>query len=428
MRAGRRSAVTGAGTMRAMVRLARMRGGRRRDAGLSLFGVLLGLAVFAVLVAGVMEWFGDRAREETDRLAAAQLAALSEAVGAWVASDFPARLAAAPQTVPLATIRAAGVLPPGFAPDGIDALGRDFRVLMASGGTGALDVLVTHAVPAGDERLPVSALRAVGGEARLGVVHPGVTPARLVGPAVSVEIAGFRTAFSGHPNTYALGILNRYDRQSVYGDFLYRVAVPGLAGANRMETALDLGGNDVEDAGQIRAETMVLDQHLEVGGDLDVVADLLVGGDAEVTGTIAAGGQVSARTAEIAGTVTARDATVTRAVTAATVTATGQVHGGSIGTSGALSAGSGDVTGALFAGAVSAREVTANCAGSAPPGCGRARVSSIRAGSVNAPALTVTGAATVSGAVTAGSVRATTRLTAQDAGFTTLVVGSCTGC
>lgn len=431
MRAGRRSAVTGAGTMRAMGRLARMRRGRRRDAGLSLFGVLLGLAVFAVLVAGVMEWFGDRAREETDRLAAAQLAALSEAVGAWVASDFPARLAAAPQTVPLATIRAAGALPPGFAPDGIDALGREFRVLMASGGTGALDVLVTHAVPAGDERLPVSALRAVGGEARLGVVHPvaNVTEVpRLVGPAVSVEIAGFRTAFSGHPNAYALGILSRYDRQSVFGDFLYRVAVPGLAGANTMETALDLGGNDVEDAGEIRSETMVLDRHLEVGGDLDVVADLLVGGDAEVAGTIAAGGQVSARTAAIAGTVTARDAAVTRAVTAATVTATGQVRGGSIGTAGALSAGSGDVTGALFAGAVSAREVTANCAGSAPPGCGRARVSSIRAGSVNAPTLTVTGAATVSGAVTAGSVRATNRLTAQDAGFTTLVVGSCSGC
>ena len=134
---------------------------RKRDAGLSLFGVLLGLGVFAILVAGVMEWFSDRARDEIDRLAARQLSGLSDAVGAWVVSDFPARLAAAPEDVSLATIRAAGVLPPGFAPNGIDALGRTFRGLVRSGGPGALDVLVTHTVPAGDRTLPASALRAV---------------------------------------------------------------------------------------------------------------------------------------------------------------------------------------------------------------------------------------------------------------------------
>lgn len=275
--------------------------GRRCNAGLSLFGVLLGLGVFAVLVAGVMEWFSERARDEIDRLAAAQLSGLSEAVGAWVVSDFPARLAAAPQDVPLATIRATGVLPPGFAPSGIDALGRRFRVLMRSAGPGALDVLVTHTVAAGDQSLPVSALRAVGGNARLGIVFPDETPARLRGPTVVADISGFRADFGGNPRSYALGVLARYDRQSVYGDFLYRVSVPGLPGANTMETTLDLGGNDVVDAGEVTADTMILEQDLEVGGDLTVTAELLVGGDADVAGTATVSGEVRTQTARIAG-------------------------------------------------------------------------------------------------------------------------------
>ena len=401
---------------------------RKRDAGLSLFGVLLGLGVFAILVAGVMEWFGDRAREEIDRLAARQLSGLSDAVGAWVVSDFPARIAAAPEDVSLATIRAAGVLPPGFAPNGIDALGRTFRVLVRSGGAGALDVLVTHTVPAGDRTLPASALRAVGGDARLGIVFPDESPARLRGPTVVADIAGFRADFSGAPASYALGVLTRYDRQSVYGDFLYRVSVPGLPGANTMETTLDLGGNDIVDGGEVTTDTMVLEQNLDVGGDLTVSAGLLVGGDAEVTGTATVTGEVRTETARVSGAVFADEATVASSVRAASVTATGRVSGGSIGTSGALSAGSGQVTGPVFAGSVSASSVTLSCGTPPAAGCGAARVSSLRAGSVNAPSLTVTGNATVSGAVTAGSVRTTGTLTAQDAGFSTLVVGICSGC
>ncbi len=393
--------------------------GRKRDAGMSLFGVLLALVVFAVIAAGGMEWLSDRARDEGDRLAAGQLAALSDAVAAWVVSDFPARLAAAPEDVPLAVVRAAGVLPPGFAQDGIDALGRRLRVLVRSPGAGALDVLVTHTVPAGDERLAIAGLRSVGGDARVGVVFPDEVPARLRGPTVVADIAGFRADFAGAPASYALGVLRRHDRQSVYGDFLYRGAVPGLPGANTMETTLDLGGNDLVAGGELAAETMTLDQDLEVGGGLTVTAELLVGGDADVTGAATVAGEVRTQSARVTGLLTADEATVTGQARAGSVVASGEVRGGSIGTAGAFTAGSGNVTGPLFAGSVSAPTVTAS---------GAARVSSLRAGSVNTPGLNVTGSATVSGSVIAGSVRATSQLTAQDAGFSTLIVGICSGC
>lgn len=392
---------------------------RRRDGGLSLFGGLLALVVFGVLAAGVSEWFGDRAREEVEKLAAAQLQGLSEAAGAWVVSDFPARLAAAPEVVPLSTLRAAGVLAPGFAPAGIDAMGRPLRVLIRSPGPGALDVLVTHAVPAGDEALAISALRAVGGKARIGVVFPDEVPATVRGPTLVMPAGPFRSDFAGAPQSYALAVLASYDRQSVYGDFLYRGAVPGLPSANRMETTLDLGGQDVVDARDVEAQNLLTHQDLEVGGELRVAADLLVGGDAEFTGTVTAAGEMRAQTARVTGGVFADEADVTTQLRAASVSATGEVSGGTIGTSGAMSAGSGQIVGPVFAGSVSASTVNAS---------GTARVSSLRAGSVNTPNLTVTGTATVSGSVTAGSVRAQRQLTAQDAGFSTLVVGICNGC
>ena len=392
---------------------------RRRDGGLSLFGVLLALGVFGVLAAGVAEWFGDRARDEVERLSARQLAGLSQAAGAWVVSDFPARLAAAPEDVPLATLRSAGVLPPGFAPQGIDALGRRLRVLVRSPGAGVLDVLVTHSVTAGDRALPVSGLRAVGGTSRIGVVFPDELPARLRGPTVAADIAGFRGQFSGAPQAYALGVLARYDRQSVYGDFLYRGTVPGLPEANRMETALDLAGNDVLAVREMTAERVVAEQDIEVGGDLTVAADLLVGGDMEVAGTVQAVGELRAQTARLAGGVFADVARVSGQLRAASMSATGEIRGGTLGTSGVLSAGSGQIAGPVFARSLSAGSVDAS---------GNARVSSLRAGSVNTPSLSVSGAATVSGAVTAGSVNATGQLTAQDAGFSTLVVGICHGC
>ena len=392
---------------------------RRRDGGLSLFGGLLALVVFGVLAAGVSEWFADRAGEEVEKLAAAQMASLADAVGVWAIADYPARLAAAPQDVPLATLRAAGVLAPGFAPDGIDAMGRRFRILVRSPGPGELDVLVTHAVPAGDEELAVSALRAVGGKSRIGIVFPDEVPPMLRGPTVVADIAAFRSRFGGAPQAYALGILSSYDRQRVFGDFLYRGTVPGLPTANRMETTLDLGGNDVVAARDVGAESLVTQQDLDVGGDLTVAADLLVGGDAEFTGTVQAAGELRAQTARLTGGVFADEANVTSQMRAASVSATGQVRGGSLGTAGVLSAGSGQIAGPVFAGSASASSVEAS---------GAARVSSLRAGSVNAPTLAVSGPATVSGSVTAGSVRATARLTARDAGFSTLVVGVCSGC
>ena len=271
-------------------RVRRMLKRRRCRAGMSLFGTMLALVVFGVFVAAGFEWLEQRARERVVKMAGAQAVALSDAVGSWVEGSFEARLAAAPEEVALATVRNAGVLAPGFAPNGSDAMGRRFRILTRVSSPGVLDVLVTHDVGAGDRWFPSGAVLGVRGDARIGVVPPGVTPAELRGPALRMPVAGFRADHGGAPAVRAIGVLMRHDRQSVYGDYLYRGAVAGLPEANRMETDLDMDGHDVTGVGDLEADTMTLEGDLDVGGGLRVTADLLIGGSGRVEG-IADGGR-----------------------------------------------------------------------------------------------------------------------------------------
>ena len=224
-----------------------------REDGFTLIGTLLALVLVALLIAGGIEFVERRDFDERSRLAGVQLSALCEAAAVYADSRFPSLLtqaAAGPVELTVAALKTAGVLPASFTER--DALGRGYRVLARAAGVDAFDLLVTQTVATGDTRLPQSALFESRGGQHLGVVAPE-TPARLRGPGLDVDVSGFQTDFTGAPAVGALAVLTHFDHQSVYGDVLYRVSVPGYAAANRMQTALDMGGNALENAVDIGA-------------------------------------------------------------------------------------------------------------------------------------------------------------------------------
>ena len=188
----------------------------------------------------------------------------------------------------------------------------------------------------------------------------------------------------------------RFDRQTVFGDQLYRVAVPGFAELTRMETDLDLGGNDIVEAGAIDADTVTVADAVEVGGQLTVVSDLLVSGLIDVTGSTTVSGALQAETA-----------TVANDVSAGTVTSDGLLQAGSINVSGSLSAGGVSTTGDVAVGGNAT--VT-----------GTVTASTARAGTVDARRLDLS-------ILRADQVRMTSG-TAATLGVTNLIVGSCSGC
>ena len=363
--------------------------------GLSLFGSLLALGLLGMMVLAVALFLETRMLEERARLAARQLAVLSDAAASHVSARFPALLTAVgggSAEIALSTLRSAGALPAGFSDVG--AMGRGYRVLLRGAGANVLSLLVTQTVPAGDTAVPASALLGATGSARMGLVMPDAAH-RLTGPAVDADVSPFQAAFGGAPAPGALAMFRRLDHRTVYGDQLYRVAVPGFEAANRMETDLDLGGNDLTGAGTVEAETLDLESDLDVGGALTVTESLIVGRALQVAGPAEVAEGVTAQTARVAGVASAGSLAVTHDLRAASLTAQGAVNAGSVGVRGEVAAGSASL-GGLQGDNVTARAVTAT------------QVSAAGA--------------------TALAVRATVRADAVEAGFSRLTVGRCTGC
>jgi len=364
---------------------------RRNRRGLSLFGALLALGLLGMLVLGATVFFETRALERRGHLAAVQLAVLAEAASAHAHSRFPALLAQAqggPSELTVAGLKAAGALPREFSETG--ALGRGYRVLMLAAGADAFDLLVTETVRPGDTVRPAAALLEATGP-RIGLAGQ----ARLSGPTVDADLGAFRAAFAGAPQAGALAALRRFDHGGVFGDQLYRVAIPGFADANRMEADLDMGGNAIEGAGTVEAARLEVATDVEAGGDLTVTGDLVVGRALRVAGVVEAADRMTAGAARIQGAVTGDSITAAGAVRARTVEAAGLVEAGSIGAAGAVAAGSARL-GGLDAASVTARTVTAG---------------TVSASTANA-----------------ARMRFGVRLDADSAGISRLVVGRCQGC
>ena len=392
---------------------------RQLRSGAGLFSALLGIAVFGVFVLGAYGWLGDRQRDAEARLAGQQAALLADAAATWVNSEFTAVLAqvqGGSHEVTVATLRSAGVLPAIF-PE-IGALGRGWRILLLPAGTDAFDVLVTEIVPAGDQRWPAAALLDSGGRTRLGIVRP--EDDRLRGPLVDEDISAWRTAFSGAPAAGALAVLERYDHQTVFGDYLYRTSIPGFPEANRMETHLDLGGNDLRDAGAVTGASLAVAENAEVGGTLTVSAGLTVGQAVDVEGDLTVSGTASMNGMEIEGRLAADDVEVADLLEAARAVISGAVAASSASIDSELVARSVTAATEIAAEEVLAPVVTATV--SATAGAITA------AGLLSAASVETTGAATVDGALDAGSVYTAGGLQASTAAFGTLTVGSCAGC
>ena len=371
----------------------RLRRGLSR--GLSLFGSLLALGLLGMMVLAAALFFDTWMLEKRARLAAGQLTVLSDAAASHVSGRFPALVTLVGNgsaELTLATLRASGALPAGFSD--VSAMGRGYRVLLLGAGADAMDLLVTQTVPARDTAVPAAALLTAQGDSRMGIVAPDL-PRRLMGPAVDADMSAFQAAFGGAPAAGALATIRRLDHHAVYGDQLYRVAVQGFADANRMETGLDLGGNDLTDAGAVEAETLTLESDFAVGGGLTVSGDLMVGRALNVSGPAEVAESVTAATATVAGAASAASMAVAHDLRAASLTARGAVTAGSVGVRGTVAAGSASLAD-LQSDGITARSVTATSVSAA--------------------------------GVTARAVRATSRADAAEAGFSRLTVGSCSGC
>ena len=357
-------------------------------------------ALVAVLLLAALAGTGLAAHYAAQH-AARQMASAFQAgrvFGEWVLAAHRAsqehRFASRLQLEPVfvltpAELRGLGAAPPGL-PSQVGRYGSFSLGIMDDGlgGAGNLPVAMAFGVlePARPEAAP--ALRS-------GAISAGIAALAEAGSAETV-MAAHVPAIEG-----ALGRPLAADSFYVTADaglryaddVLYRRPQPGWPGLNRMETALDAGGNDVTGIADADGFTAT------VSGDADAAGSGSVAGDADAAGLVA--GSLEAGFLAAASLTVSADLLVGRAV------------------AGPVSTNTADVTGRLEAASVTA------------------------AGALTADTLAAAGTATVSGPSSAqtlagemltvsGTMRAdlisSTGLHGPDASIDALTVGSCGGC
>ena len=215
-----------------------------------------------------------------------------------------------------------------------------------------------------DTRFPEAAVYEARGEQALGVVNAGGV---LLGPTVQEDLTAFRTVAGGHPRARALAVYQQLDRESVCGDAVFRRVRDGCPDSARMETDLDMNGNDLVGVKVLTAEELQVDRvmragefridqaltvgtavnpgSLEVLGSVTVPDGLVFRGDAEFTGTVNADavrvtGRLDADAADVAQDVTAQNIRAAANLRAAGATVNGSVSVTGTGSFNFLSVGS----------------------------------------------------------------------------------------
>lgn len=314
---------------------------------MGLFGALLALPVIAMLLVQVSAFQERRLADSQEVAAGRSLAVLGRAVERHVHAHYGSIAAG---EIPIATLTGADLLPDGFDGGG-DPMKRRLRVWVLDAGGGRLRVASMQLVEAGDDRRPDAGVF----EARSGWLG-------VVDDSGFLGAAGFKedlTAFQGaagadgHPRENALVLYREFDRESVCGDFLFRTVRAGCPDAGRMETDLDLGGNDVTGVGRLEAGTLQVAADVTVGGDFRVGGQFSIGRAMRVEGTFnvpdgltfAGGaeftGRVNANAVNVTATLEAASADIGRDVSARNVRAGGNVTAAGVTSRSSLNAASG---------------------------------------------------------------------------------------
>ena len=334
--------------------------------GLSPAGALVAVIVMLVAALGFAIWLQGRIAAGKEVASARKLVVLAGAVETHVRSEYGTYAALAAGTarqIDIADLRTDRLLPQGFDEAG-DAMKRPHRAWAVSLGGGRVRLLSMQLVDTNDTRWPAGAVFEARGEQALGVVNAA---GELLGPTVRENVTAFRTAAGGHPRQRALAVYRQLDRESVCGDAVFRRVRAGCPDSARMETDLDMDGNDLVGVRVLTAEELEVDRvmragelridralvvgttasagSVEVTGSFTVPDGLVFRGDAEFTGTVNAAsaevtGVLEADSAAIAGDVEARNIEAGANLTARGATVTGAVTVTGRGSFGSLSVGS----------------------------------------------------------------------------------------
>lgn len=164
--------------------------------------------------------------------------------------------ATAPATISVGMLETSGYLSSGVSSE--NPWGQTWFVQVLQPSPGTLEALVLTSGGSAIPEKEAPAIAALAGQQGGFIPYSGQygslqsTIAQGSFGGWSVSMSGFSNPGAGH-----LAGLLAFNKGNLENDYLYRVAVPGAPQLNTMQTALNMGGNDIDNANNIQANANV---------------------------------------------------------------------------------------------------------------------------------------------------------------------------
>ncbi|UBI16295.1 shufflon system plasmid conjugative transfer pilus tip adhesin PilV [Citrobacter europaeus] len=258
---------------------------QKHDGGFVAMSVGAGLLIVLVMASLAARHMGDYLKSREWQVVAMQTNRFTQAVSSYVGKFYPTVLASATTTTPAVVttqmLKNTGLLPASFSET--NSYGQQYQAMIVRNQQNQ-ELLQGMVVSRGGHAMPFTALSQISKDITAGFggyVEDGQT-------AVGV-MRSWRIALSSYGTSTGKGhlavMLSTDDLSGARedGDRLYRFQVNGRPDLNKMHTAIDMGGNNLNSVGTVTASN-VAGQNGNFGVSLVSNGPITAGGDIRSTG------------------------------------------------------------------------------------------------------------------------------------------------
>jgi len=238
--------------------------------GFGALETMIVLMIATLAAAGAAQIWMRYLDRQSNQAASEQMSLVADAAAKYIKDNYAAVLGqaspSAPAVITLAMLRNTQYLPTNFADQ--NAYGQDYRVLALAPTANKLQTLVL--TRNGD---PINDLYMIDIAKQIGA--QGGYVSSLNTSIATGSFGGWSTAlapYGGSPGAGHLAAALFFEDGAMVNDYLYRNAVPGQPNLNKMNTAIDMGTNNLNNAGAINAVTA------NVSGNANVAGETYTGG------------------------------------------------------------------------------------------------------------------------------------------------------
>lgn len=241
----------------------------KHQKGFTVIEVIIVLIVSTLASVAAASYYARYLDRQTNLAASDHMVVVSRAATQYIKDNYGTVSAAAgpaaPAVITVAMLRNTGYLPTGFSDK--NAYGQDYSVLALKPSANKLQTLVvTSNGDAIKELYMIDIAKRIGAQ---GGYVSSLSPAIASG-----SFGGWSTPLSAYgvsPGGGHLASALFFQDGALVNDYLYRNAVPGHPEFNEMNTAIDMKGNNLNNAGVVNANVLNAQS-------ANVVTDVVVGG------------------------------------------------------------------------------------------------------------------------------------------------------